>query len=283
MKIIDGKKLAKEIRESVKNKVQENFINKGKEAPCLACIIVEGNSASEIYVRSKIKACEECLLSSKIVRLKENISEQELLNEIEKLNQNKAVSGILLQLPLPSHLDENKAINKIAPEKDVDCLTNPSLGALFSKTGIIAPCTATGIIKILKSENYEISGKRAVVIGRSLLVGKSVALLLEQENATVTLCHSKTQNLKEITKQADILVVAIGKQEFITNGFVKQGAFVIDVGINRTEHGIKGDVNFESVKNIASYITPVPGGVGPLTVACLMENTLILHEKYNKS
>ena len=188
----------------------------------------------------------------------------------------------MLQLPLPNHLDDVKATNRISPLKDVDCLTNENLGALFSARPVIAPCTATGIIKILKHENIEIKGKRAVVIGRSLLVGKSVANLLEQENATVTICHSKTQNMEEITKQADILVVAIGKPEYITKNYVKDGAVVIDVGINRTENGLKGDVNFADVSEVCSYITPVPGGVGPLTVACLIENTLTLHKFQNK-
>lgn len=278
MKIIDGKKLALNIKEEVKKRITENYIKKNKQVPCLACIMVEGNSASEVYVASKQKACEFCGMESRIIRLPNDVTEKELFKTIDKLNNDKNVSGILLQLPLPKHLDDVKATNRISPAKDVDCLTNENLGALFSARPIIAPCTATGIIKILKSENIEISGKRAVVVGRSLLVGKSIANLLEQENATVTICHSRTQNLEEITKQADILVVAIGKKEYITDKHIKDGAVVIDVGINRTEEGIKGDVDFKNACNKCSYITPVPGGVGPLTVACLMENTLILHE-----
>lgn len=282
MKIIDGKKIAQEIRAQVKQKIQEDYIALGKDVPCLACIIVEGNSASEVYVASKKKACEGCLMESQIIRLPSAVSQSELISEIKKLNKDAKVSGILLQLPLPKHLDEHGAINAIDPSKDVDCLTNQNLGALFSATQSIAPCTATGIIKLLKAENIQICGKRAVVVGRSLLVGKSVANLLEQENATVTICHSKTQNLEKICKSADILVVAIGKQQYITDKYVKKGCVVIDVGINRTDSGLKGDVDFDSVSKIASFITPVPGGVGPLTVACLMENTLILHEKNNK-
>lgn len=278
MKIINGKQIALEIKELVKQKIEKNYIEKKKKVPCLACIIVEGNSASEVYVASKQKACNECKMDSRILRLPNNVSEEELFKTIDKLNKDEDVSGILLQLPLPSHLDDIKATNRIAPSKDVDCLTNENLGALFSARPIVAPCTATGIIKILKHENIAIEGKRAVVVGRSLLVGKSVANLLEQENATVTICHSRTQNLEGITKQADILVVAIGKQEYITKKHVKKGAVVIDVGINRTENGLKGDVKFDEVSELCSYITPVPGGVGPLTVACLMENTLILHE-----
>ena len=279
MKIIDGKSLAFNIRANVKKEVEENFVSKGKQVPCLACIIVEGNSASEVYVASKKKATEECLMKSKIIRLKETISEDNLIKEIQKLNKDDEVSGILLQLPLPVHLNEDKCVNAISPDKDVDSLTYQNLGRLFSKKNYIAPCTATGIIKILDSENIEIQGKKAVVVGRSLLVGKSVASLLEQRNATVTICHSKTKDLIKETKQADILIVAIGKTEFITKEYVKKGAVVIDVGINRTEKGLKGDVNFDDVKTKCSCITPVPGGVGPLTVACLIENTLILHKK----
>ena len=279
MKIIDGKKLASEIRLNVKKHIEENYVSKSKQVPSLAYIIVEGNSASEVYVTSKEKACKECLMNSRIIRLKENISEEKLIEEINKLNKDNNISGILLQLPLPKHLNEDKCVNAIDPKKDVDALTYENLGKLFSKKQDIAPCTATGIMKILESENINIEGKKAVVVGRSLLVGKSVANLLEQKNATVTICHSRTLNLKSETKNADILIVAIGKPEFITKEYVKKGAVIIDVGINRTENGLKGDVNFESVKEHCSYITPVPGGVGPLTVACLMNNTLILHEK----
>ena len=278
MKIIDGKKIAKEIKKQVKNEVQTEFIDKNKQVPCLACIIVEGNSASEVYVASKEKATKSCLMESRVIRLPENVSEEKLFETIDALNQDDCVSGILLQLPLPKHLDSVKATNRIDPKKDVDCLTYHNLGALFSAKPIIAPCTATGIIKILDAENIEISGKRAVVVGRSLLVGKSVANLLEQRNATVTICHSRTKDLEKVCKKADILVVAIGKEKFVNENHVRKGAVVIDVGINRTENGLVGDVDFEAVKNKCSHITPVPGGVGPLTVACLMENTLILHK-----
>jgi len=273
---INGNEIAQAIKDNVKQNIEKDYISKGLEVPCLACIIVEGNSASEVYVASKEKSCNACGMKSKIVRLPNDVSQDKLESVILDLNNDSEVSGILLQLPLPEHLNSDSAINKIDPSKDVDCLTNQNLGELFSATGKIAPCTATGIIKILKHQNVEISGKRAVVIGRSLLVGKSVANLLEQNNATVTICHSRTQNMKEITKQADILVVAIGKTEYIDSEYIKEGAVVIDVGINRTEQGLKGDVNYESACTVCSQITPVPGGVGPLTVACLMENTLIL-------
>lgn len=282
MERIDGKAIAAELKEQVKQRVQTEYLDNNKPAPKLACIIVEGNSASEVYVANKEKACKACLLESQIVRLAQDVSQQELENVIAGLNSDDSVSGILLQLPLPKHLNSDSALSKISPSKDVDCLTINNLGSLFSGQNVIAPCTATGIIKILDHQNIEIAGKRAVVIGRSLLVGKSVANLLEQRNATVTICHSKTQNMQEITKQADILVVAVGKPEYITAEYVKEGAVVIDVGINRTETGLKGDVDYNSVSQVCSQITPVPGGVGPLTVACLMENTLTLDKLRNK-
>ena len=283
MEKIKGKEIAAKIKGEVKNQIQEEYINKGKQVPCLACIIVEGNSASEVYVANKEKACKECLMDSKIVRLPNDVSQEELETVISELNNSENISGILLQLPLPKHLNSDKALECISPSKDVDCLTKQNLGALFAGKPVVSPCTATGIIKILDHQNIEIEGKRAVVIGRSLLVGKSVANLLEQRNATVTICHSRTQNMQEITQQADILVVAIGKTEYITADYVKPGAVVIDVGINRTENGLKGDVDFEQVSQVCSQITPVPGGVGPLTVACLMENTLILDRLNSKN
>ena len=282
MERIDGKAIAAQIKENVKLRVQSEYLDEGKVAPKLACIIVEGNSASEVYVSNKEKACKACLLESQIVRLANDVSQTQLEDVIDSLNADDSVSGILLQLPLPAQLNSDSALSKISPLKDVDCLTVQNLGLLFCGTPIIAPCTATGIIKILEHQNIEISGKRAVVIGRSLLVGKSVANLLEQRNATVTICHSKTANMQEITKQADILVVAVGKPEYITADYIKEGAVVIDVGINRTENGLKGDVDYQSVSQVCSQITPVPGGVGPLTVACLMENTLILDKLRNK-
>ncbi len=277
-KIIDGKAVAKQVKEKVRAEVEQRFTAKGKTAPILACVLVGDDKASQIYVASKEKACAECGLGSKIIRLSSETTKEELKRVIDSLNRDKAVGGILLQLPLPKHLDPTEATNWISPKKDVDCLTNENLGALLSNKKVIAPCTATGIMELLKSENISCEGKRAVVVGRSLLVGKSVAVLLEEENATVTVCHSRTRELKEVTKQADILVVAIGKPCFVTADFVKRGAVVIDVGINRTESGLKGDVDFDKVKNKCSYITPVPGGVGPMTVACLMQNVLLLNK-----
>lgn len=273
MIILDGKTFAKEIKENVKSKVE-----KLEKKPALSCIIVEGDSASEIYVANKQKACAECGLISKMIRLPHNVGQAELEQNIEDLNANEDVSAILLQLPIPKNLDTDRAINKILPEKDVDCLTFSNAGRLFAGKNKIAPCTPTGIIKLLEKYNVQIAGKLAVVVGRSELVGKPVAMLLEQKNATVILCHSKTgdERLKELTRMADILIVAVGKPKFITAEHVKPGAVVVDVGINRVDGKIYGDVDFESVKNICSMITPVPGGVGPLTVACLMENTYLL-------
>lgn len=278
MEILDGKSFSNEIKAEVKAKVEKYF----KEgSPLLACIIVEGDKASETYVASKQKACEVCGLKSMVCRLTNDTSQEKLEEVIKNLNSDEKVDAILLQLPLPKHLDARLAINKISPDKDVDCLTNENLGAMLTGSSF-APCTASGIIKLLERYNINLEGKNAVVIGRSLLVGKSVASLLEHKNATVTLCHSKTKNLKEITNSADILIVAIGKPLFITSGYVKEGAIVIDVGINRIDGKIKGDVDYENVKNKCAYITPVPGGVGPLTVACLMENTLHLALKKQK-
>ena len=271
MIVLDGKSFAKEIKANVKRRV-ENLTTK----PLLTCIIVEGDSASEIYVANKQKACAECGLISKMVRLPHDVSQQRLEHEIETLNQDENVSGILLQLPIPQNLNADSAINKISPKKDVDCLTYENIGRLVSGKKRIAPCTPTGIVKLLEKYNVQIEGKLAVVVGRSDLVGKPVANLLTQKNATVVQCHSKTQNLKEITRQADILIVAIGKPKFITKDFVKPGAVVVDVGINRVDGKLCGDVDFDGVKDVCSMITPVPGGVGPLTVACLMENTYLL-------
>lgn len=269
MIILDGKSLAQEIKNEVKEKVSSLT-----KKPTLSCLMIEGNSASEIYVRNKQRACEECGLLSKLIRLNQSTSQNELEEAIQKENKDEDVSAILLQLPLPNGLDEESAIGKIDPRKDADGLTNENMGKLFFKgVSNFAPCTPSGIIKLLDKYDVQIEGKTAVVVGRSKLVGQSIAHLLLQRNATVVLCHSKTENLKEITRMADILVVAIGKAKFIDADFVKSGAVVVDVGMNRVDGKLCGDVDFESVKEKCSMITPVPGGVGPLTVACLMENT----------
>ncbi|MBQ8451671.1 MAG: bifunctional methylenetetrahydrofolate dehydrogenase/methenyltetrahydrofolate cyclohydrolase FolD [Clostridia bacterium] len=282
MEILNGKALSAEIKNKIKLQVQEDFVSKNKPVPTLACMIVGENPASQIYVASKEKACATVGFNSVVVRLPENSSEEEVIEEINKLNNDEKISAILLQLPLPNGLDERKIISHISPEKDADGLTDVSLGRLFAKTYSVAPCTAMGIIDLIKSSGLDISGKRAVVIGRSLLVGKSVAVLLEEHNATVTVCHSRTQNLEEITKTADILVVAIGKPKYVTAEMVKAGAVVIDVGINRIDGKILGDVDYENVSPKCSYITPVPGGVGPMTIAELLSNTLTLHKLKTK-
>ncbi len=268
MIILDGKTLAQEIKTEVKEQVATLT-----KKPGLTCILVEGNPASDTYVRNKQRACEECDIISKLIRLNNGVSQTELENVIDAENKDENVSAILLQLPLPDGLDEEKAIGKISPNKDADGLTNENMGKLFNKNSALAPCTPTGIIKLLDKYNVQIQGKLAVVVGRSKLVGQSIAHLLLQRNATVVMCHSKTENLQEITSKADILVVAIGKAKYITADFVKTGAVVIDVGMDRVDGKLCGDVDFESVKEKCSMITPVPGGVGPLTVACLMENT----------
>lgn len=277
MEILDGKKVSSLIKTQIKEKIENEYLGK-RAIPCLACILVGDNPASQVYVSSKEKACALVGFKSIIKKLPEHSTFDEVKEVIEELNQNPEVSGILMQLPLPKGLDEHKLIECIAPEKDVDGLTTISLGKLFSGHNEIAPCTATGIIDILDNYDIPLQGKNVVVIGRSLLVGKSVAILFEQRNATVTICHSKTINLEEITKKADIVVVAIGKPKYLTANMVKDGAIVIDVGINRLESGLVGDVDFDSVKDKCSYITPVPGGVGPMTIAELLKNTLILHE-----
>lgn len=278
MEIINGKEVASKLKQKIANKVEQDYINLGKRVPTLACILVGNDPASKVYVANKEKACKFVGFNSVVKTLPANATQSQVAEVITSLNSDDAISGILLQLPLPKHLDENVLINLISPQKDVDGLTELSLGKLFAGKYIVAPCTATGIIDLLDNYNIPIQGKRAVVVGRSLLVGKSVANLLEQRNATVTICHSKTENLVSITKQADILVVAIGKPNFVTKDMVKKGAVVIDVGINRLQAGLVGDVDFDDVKNKVSYITPVPGGVGPMTIAELMKNTLTLHE-----
>lgn len=278
MNILDGKQTSLIIKTAVRDKIQKDYIDKNIEPPCLACIIVGDNTASQVYVANKEKACASVGMKSIVKRVPSNATNEEVKQIIKQLNSDKQVSGILLQLPLPSGFNEAELLEEISPNKDVDSLTNLNLGKLFANKNQIAPCTAQGIIDLLKQYNIEIQGKNVVVVGRSLLVGKSVAVLFEQNNATVTLCHSKTQNLKEECKRADILVVAIGKTKFITADMVKENAVVVDVGINRTENGLVGDVDFENVKDKCSYITPVPGGVGPMTIAELLKNTITLHE-----
>ena len=268
MEIIDGKALAQRVRDNLKLDVED--LKKQGIIPKLAVILVGNDSASQIYVRSKSKACTELGIEYEERILSEDIQMQELIDIIDELNSRDDITGILLQSPIPRHLDINEAFRRISPKKDVDGFNPISVGKLCLNQDTFVSCTPFGIIKMLEAYKIETRGKHAVVIGRSNIVGKPMALSLLNKDATVTICHSATTNLKEITKQADILVVAIGKNQFVTEDMVKEGAVVIDVGINRTEEGLFGDVDFENVKNKASYITPVPGGVGPMTIAMLM-------------
>ena len=273
--IINGKEIAKSIREGLATKVVELGQKYGR-TPKLVGILVGDDPGSVSYVTGKAKAADEVGIRNTTLRFPETITEQELLAQVEELNQDEDVDGILVQLPLPKHIDENKVIAAIAIEKDVDAFSPLSVARLWLKQPTITPCTPKGIIKLLKSTGIEIEGKEAVVIGRSNIVGLPVAKLLLDENATVTIAHSRTRNLAEVARRADILVVAIGRERLVTADMIKPGAVVIDVGVNRDSRNGKlcGDVDYEAAKEVAAYITPVPGGVGPMTIACLMENTV---------
>ena len=271
--IINGKELAAKIRANLKIDVDE--LKKKGIQPKLAVIMVGNDKASAVYVKNKSRACEEIGIEYEEYLLKKETTMEELLNLIEKLNNDKKINGILLQSPIPNHLDINEAFKKINPQKDVDGFNPINVGKLSLGQDTFVACTPYGVIRMLDSYNINIEGKNAVIIGRSNIVGKPLIQCMLSKNATVTICHSKTQNIKEITKKADIIVAALGKEKFVTKDMVKEGAVVIDVGINRTEEGkLVGDVDFENVKEKASYITPVPGGVGPMTIAMLMENVV---------
>lgn len=272
-KIIDGKKIAEEVREEAKKAALA--CEAAARAPGLAVIIVGEDPASKVYVKNKIKACEAVGIRSFVHMLQADVGEKELFSLIEKLNADSAVDGILCQLPLPPHISEAAVTNAILPEKDVDGFHPVNVGRLYTGEDCLRPCTPAGILRLMDREEIPIEGKTAVVVGRSNIVGKPAAALLLSRNATVTVCHSKTQNLKEIVKSADIVVAAVGKAGFLTADMIKPGAVVIDVGINRGADGrLQGDVDFPSVSRIAGAITPVPGGVGPMTIAMLMENTV---------
>ena len=272
-KIIDGKTIAQQVRSEVAEKVKARKAA-GKRAPGLAVVLVGSNPASQIYVGSKRKACEEVGFVSRSYDLPETTSEAELLELIDTLNADSAIDGILVQLPLPKQIDESAVIDAIPPEKDVDGFSPVNVGRMQIGEPCYLPCTPAGCIRMIESTGTKIDGKNAVVIGRSNIVGKPAALLLLAKNATVTVCHSHTANLKEICANADILVAAVGRAGFVTADMVKPGAVVIDVGINRGADGkLHGDVNFEEASAVAGYITPVPGGVGPMTRAMLMKNT----------
>lgn len=277
--ILDGKKLAKQIRDELRDEVVD-FIENNAEVPTLAAVLVGSDPASEVYVRNKVTACEQVGMQSRLFRLGADTTQDELLSLVAKLNKAKEepIHGILVQLPLPKHIDVSRVLHAVSPLKDVDGFHPENVGRLVQGNPRFLPCTPYGIQQLLIRSGIETVGRQVVVVGRSDTVGKPMALMLMQRgkgaDATVTVCHSKTRNLGEITRQADILIVAIGQPRFITAEMVKPGAAVIDVGIHRTESGLVGDVDFPGVSQVAGHITPVPGGVGPLTVAMLLVNTL---------
>lgn len=272
-KIIDGKAISAQIKEELKEKVAE-YKKQGVEIT-LAVVKVGNDPASAVYVRNKEKACEYVGITSRTLALPEETTEEELLKVVNDLNEDKAVNGILVQLPLPKHIDESKVLLAIDSNKDVDGFHPVNVGKMVIGEETFLPCTPAGIIEMLKRTDIEISGKECVVIGRSNIVGKPMSMLMLKENATVTITHSRTKDLKEVTKRADILIAAIGKAKFVTADYVKEGAVIIDVGMDRDENGkLCGDVDFDSVSQVASAITPVPGGVGPMTVTMLLVNCL---------
>lgn len=271
--IIDGKEIARSIREALANEVK-SLAEQGV-IPGLTVILVGDDPASHSYVRGKVKGCEEVGIRSDVIRMPDRVTQEELLQTIRQLNENPNVHGILVQLPLPPHIDEKAVIDTISPDKDVDGFHPINVGNMMIGADAFVPCTPAGIIQLIKWTGVEITGKRVVVVGRSNIVGKPVAQLLLQENATVTMCHSRTENLPELTRQAEILISAVGKPDLIRKEHVTPGTMVIDVGVNRLESGkLVGDVHFAEVAEVASYITPVPGGVGPMTITMLLENTV---------
>ena len=272
--ILDGKQLSQELKDEMRQEVDALAKEYGRR-PCLMVVIVGNNPASQSYVRGKIKATEYVGFDGSLVSLPEDVTEDALIAEIERLNQDEQVDGILVQLPLPKHISEDRVIAAISPEKDVDGFHATNVARLWLNQPCIVPCTPKGVIVMLDRAGIEITGKNAVVVGRSNIVGKPVAKLLLDRNATVTIAHSRTKNLKEVCRQADILVAAVGRPQMLTADYIKPGAAVIDVGINRLEDGrLVGDVDFEGAKAIAGAITPVPGGVGPMTITMLMRNTI---------
>ena len=276
-KIIDGKQIRNEIIEELKKEVKHYMIK-----PCLAVIQIGDDPASNTYIKAKEKACNETGIYFKHIKFNETTKEIEVINKILELNNDEYVHGILLQLPLPEGFNSDKLINYIARNKDVDGLTDINIGKLYNNKSGLVSCTPLGIMKLLEHENIDVAGKNVTIVGRSNLVGKPLAGLLLNKDATVTICHSKTENLKEHTKKADILIVAVGKKHLIKENMIKEGAIVIDVGINKEDGKLYGDVDFENVKEKVSRITPVPGGVGPMTVAMLMSNTIKAYQKWTQ-
>jgi len=281
--ILDGKKIANEVRSEIKAEVDE-FTAETSVQPQLAAVLVGDDPASQVYVRNKERACEKVGIKSQLHRLPSETTESQLMNLVDQLNSDLAVHGILVQLPLPKQINEQVILDAIDPKKDVDAFHPTNVGLLSQGRPQFVPCTPHGCLQLLVRYGIEISGKHVVVLGRSEIVGKPIASMLVQKNflygtdfanSTVTICHSRTQNLSEFTQQADVLIAAIGKANFVSADMVKDGVVVIDVGINRTDDGLVGDVDFASVEKKASYITPVPGGVGPMTITMLLKNTLI--------
>ncbi len=276
--ILDGTKTAKDIREELAREV-ESFVNKGERRPGLAVVLIGDNPASHVYVKNKVLACKKTGIESHLFQLPANVASNDVFKLIEELNGRSDVDGILVQLPLPAGLPTDQILEAVSPEKDVDGLHTENMGLLFSGKKGLRPCTPQGIIEILKRYQIPVEGKNAVVIGRSNLVGKPIAIMLLEKNATVKICHSKSPELEKLAKEADILVVAAGRQEMVKGSWIKEGAVVIDVGIHKVEmqegeSRLCGDVYFEEAKHLASHITPVPGGVGPMTVAMLLSNTV---------
>ncbi len=277
--IIDGKKIAAATRADIASRVAM-FESENGFKPGLAVVIVGENPASQVYVRNKKKACEDVGMYSIVIEMPEMTTQPELMAKIEELKNDSKIHGILVQLPLPSHLDEDAVIAAIPPEKDVDAFHAQNTGKIMIGDFDFLPCTPAGVMKMLEYEGVEIEGKECVVVGRSNIVGKPQAMLLLHKNGTVTICHSRTKNLADVTRRADILVVAVGRADFITGDMIKPGAVVIDVGMNRRDDGkLTGDVDFESAEKVAGMITPVPGGVGPMTITMLLENTLTAAKK----
>lgn len=277
MQIIDGKLVSKNIRQKIKEEVSD--LKRRGINPGLAVILVGDDPASKVYVKNKKKACEEVGIRSEEFLLKKETSQESLISLIDKLNHDPHINGILVQLPLPSHIDEKAVIGSIFPEKDVDGFHEQNVGKVMIGNHKVLPCTPAGIMELLRYENINLDGKHCVVVGRSNIVGKPMAMLMLHANATVTICHSHTKNIKDILKQADVIVVAVGKPNFLKADMIKENAVIIDVGINRDANNkLTGDVDFDSVKEKASFITPVPGGVGPMTITMLLENTVKLSQ-----
>lgn len=274
MELIDGKKLSAQIKDEIAEEVKK-IKEEGGKVPHLAAILVGHDGASETYVSHKEKSCKQVGFESTVLRYEDDITEKDLLQKVKELNEDKDVDGFIVQLPLPEHIDEQKIINAIDPKKDVDGFHPESVGRLVTGNPTFRSCTPYGVMKMFESINYDLNGKEVVIVGRSNIVGKPVALMCLAENATVTVCHSRTRDLPAHVKRADVVIAAVGRTEMVRGEWIKEGAVVIDVGINRQEDGkLLGDVEFEAAKEKASYITPVPGGVGPMTITMLLENTV---------